>query len=303
MIQPPLASPGARLRELWADAPIVLPGAFNALSARSAWQNGARAVYLSGGAMTNCHLGAPDIALMTLDEMAGIAARACQAAPLPIICDADTGFGEAWNVRRCVIEYERAGLAGLHLEDQLSPKRCGHLDGKAVVPSEAMEEKIAAAAAAKRDPSFVLIARTDARSVEGLPSAIRRANAYVEAGADAIFPEGLLSEDEFAAFRAEVRAPLLANMTEFGKTPLISASRFGELGYQMVIFPVSAMRLMLKAIDSFYGDLLRDGTQAGWIDRMRTRAELYDLVNYSAYSEAEITWSHPQRDAGGQPSQ
>lgn len=241
--------------------------------------------------MTNCHLGAPDIGLMTLNEMAEIAARSCQAAPVPMICDADTGFGESWNVVRTVIEMERAGLAGIHLEDQVMPKRCGHLDGKALITSDAMEEKIRAAVAAKRDPSFLVIARTDARNVEGFDSAVARAKRYIEAGADVIFPEGLGSEDEFAAFRKAVESPLLANMTEFGRTPLITVEQFGQLGYQLVIFPVSAMRVMLKSIQDFYTDLLRTGTQTSWISGMRTRAELYDLIDYSDYQGAEVTWS------------
>jgi len=284
MIQPPLASPGKALREQWEKGIVVMPGAFSALSALAAYKQGAKAVYLSGGAITNNLLGVPDIALVTLNEMAGVAAQATQVAPVPMICDADTGFGEAWNVVRTVIEMERAGLAGIHLEDQVMPKRCGHLDGKDVISLEAMSSKIRAAVEAKRDPNFVIIARTDARGVEGIESATERAKAYVDAGADAIFPEGLISEQEFEAFRKAVDAPLLANMTEFGKTPLISADRFQELGYQMVIFPVTALRVMLKAIEDFYADLLETGTQAGWMDKMRTRAELYETIDYPTYS-------------------
>lgn len=291
MIQPPLESPGTLLRQQMSEGIVVMPGAFNALSALTAYKSGAKAVYLSGGAMTNCHLGAPDIGLMTLNEMAEIAARSCQAAPIPMICDADTGFGESWNVVRTVIEMERAGLAGIHLEDQVMPKRCGHLDGKALITKDAMEEKIRAAVSAKRDPSFMIIARTDARNVEGMGAAVERAKAYIQAGADAIFPEGLSTEDEFADFRSKVDVPLLANMTEFGRTPLISAQRFKELGYQMVIFPVSAMRVMLKSIQDFYSDLLSTGTQAEWIEKMRTRAELYEIIDYQDYQGAEVTWS------------
>jgi methylisocitrate lyase len=291
MIRPPLESPGTLLRLQMSEGIVVMPGAFNALSALTAYKSGAKAVYLSGGAMTNCHLGAPDIGLMTLNEMADIAARSCQAAPIPMICDADTGFGESWNVVRTIIEMERAGLAGIHLEDQVMPKRCGHLDGKALITRDAMEEKIRAAVSAKRDPNFVIIARTDARDVEGLEAAVERAKAYIQAGADAIFPEGLSTEEEFADFRSKVDVPLLANMTEFGRTPLISAKRFEELGYQMVIFPVSAMRVMLKSIQDFYSDLLSTGTQAEWIEKMRTRAELYEIIDYQDYQGAEITWS------------
>lgn len=292
MIHPPLKSPGQTLRELWKDQIVLMPGAFSPLTALVAYKQGARAVYLSGGAITNNLLGLPDIALITLEEMSGVAARTCQVTPVPILCDADTGFGEAWNVTRTVIEMERAGLAGIHLEDQLSPKRCGHLDGKEVVPLHQMVEKIKAATAAKSDPSFLIVARTDARHVEGLPAAIDRAKAYIQAGADAVFPEGLISEDEFAQFRESLPGiPLLANMTEFGKTPLIPAQRFDELGYQMVIFPVTALRVMLKHVQDFYRDLLQTGTQTGWMDRMATRQELYETIDYPQFNQTDLTWS------------
>ena len=290
MIQPPLQSPGQLLRDQMAKGIVVMPGAFSPLTALAAYKEGAKAVYLSGGAITNNLLGVPDIAMISLDEMSGVAARACQVAPVPIICDADTGFGEAWNTVRTVIEMERAGLAGIHLEDQVSPKRCGHLDGKDVISREHMEGKIRAAVAVKKDPSFMIIARTDSRGVEGLDAAIDRAKAYVQAGADAIFPEGLANEAEFAAFRKGVDAPLFANMTEFGKTPLIPAKRFEELGYQMVIFPVTALRVMLKAVEEFYEELLATGTQAGWMENMRTRQELYETIDYADYSAKEQVW-------------
>jgi len=290
MIQPPIPSPGKRLRDLMAEGIVVMPGAFSALTALAAYKQGAQAVYLSGGAITNNHLGVPDIALISLDEMSGVAARACQVAPVPILCDADTGFGEEWNVVRTVIEMERAGLAGIHLEDQVSPKRCGHLEGKEVLGAAQMAAKVKAAVSAKRDSSFVIVARTDARGVEGLEAAIDRAKRYVDAGADAIFPEGLASEAEFEEFRKGVPGPLLANMTEFGKTPLIPAAKFHELGYQMVIFPVTALRVMLKAVEEFYADLLRTGTQAGWMDRMRTRAELYETIDYTGFGAKGTEW-------------
>jgi methylisocitrate lyase len=277
---------------MWSEGIVVMPGAFSALTALSAYKQGAKAVYLSGGAITNSVVGVPDIALITLAEMSGVAARACQVAPVPILCDSDTGFGEAWNVARTVIEMERAGLAGIHLEDQVSPKRCGHLDGKEVIATSQMQSKIRAAVSAKRDGSFVIIARTDARGVEGLGAAIDRAKAYRDVGADAIFPEGLISMEEFAEFRAALPGvPLLANMTEFGKTPLISASEFESLGYQMVIFPVTALRVMLKAVEEFYRDLLETGSQAGWIDRMRTRAELYETIDYDDFTRLDQEWS------------
>ena len=267
---------------------VVMPGAFSALTALAAYKQGAKAAYLSGGAITNNLLGVPDIALISLDELAGTAARACQVAPIPIICDADTGFGEEWNVVRSVIEMERSGLAGIHLEDQVSPKRCGHLDGKEVISGKQMASKVAAAVASKRDSDFLIIARTDACAVEGLQSAIDRAKLYVDHGADAIFPEGLSSESEFEEFRKAISVPLLANMTEFGKTPLITAARFGELGYNMVIFPVTALRVMLKAVEELYAELLRTGTQASWMDKMRSRQELYETIDYPAYSAREF---------------
>lgn len=292
MLQPPIERPGQHLRDLWKDQIVVMPGAFSALTALAAFKQGAKAVYLSGGAITNNLTGLPDIALITLEEMAGTASRACQVTPVPILCDADTGFGEAWNVARTVIEMERAGLAGIHIEDQVSPKRCGHLDGKAVVPTDQMVEKIRAAVSAKKDSSFIITARTDARNVEGLPAAIDRAKAYIQAGADAIFPEGLQSEQEFEDFRKALpNTPLLANMTEFGKTPLIAAQQFNEFGYQMVIFPVTALRVMLKHVMELYHDILTTGTQANWMDKMATRAELYDVVDYNAFSKTDITWS------------
>lgn len=286
---------------------VVMPGAFSPLTALAAYKAGAKAIYLSGGAITNNLLGMPDIALLTLDEMSGVAARACQVAPVPIVCDADTGFGDVWNVTRTVIEMERAGLAGIHLEDQVSPKRCGHLEGKEVIPEREMCSKIRAAVDAKRDPSFLIIARTDARGAgegivndptwgafpnpAGFADAVQRARAYVDAGADAVFPEGLMSEEEFAAFREALPGvPLLANMTEFGKTPLISAGRFGALGYQMVIFPVTALRVMLKAVEAFYADLLATGTQASWLDRMRTRQELYATLDYPDFTAQDQAW-------------
>lgn len=291
MIHPPLENPGGQLRQMMREGIVVMPGAFSALSARAAVGQGAKAVYLSGGAITNNLLGVPDIALTTLNEMSGVAAQACQVAPVPIICDADTGFGEAWNTVRTVIEMERAGLAGIHLEDQVSPKRCGHLEGKDVISTEQMEGKLRAAHDAKRNPDFLIIARTDARNVEGLESAMERAKRYVDAGADAIFPEGLLSEAEFAQFRTAVDVPLLANMTEFGKTPLITASQFQDLGYQMVIFPVTALRVMLRAIEEFYAELLATGTQAGWMDKMRTRQQLYDTIAYAEYTAQDQRWN------------
>jgi methylisocitrate lyase len=270
---------------------VVMPGVFNAISAVSAHKAGAEALYLSGAGITNAMLGVPDIALATLSEFAQQAATVTQIAPVPVLCDADTGFGEALNVARTVIEMERAGLAGIHLEDQVNPKRCGHLDGKSCIEPEEMARKIRAAVDSKRDANFLIVARTDARGVEGLESAIERAKRYVASGADAVFPEGLTSEGEFEAFRAAIDTPLLANMTEFGKTPIIPVGRFRELGYQMVIFPMTAFRVMLKALDGTYSELLQKGTQEGLIDSMRTRKELYEVIDYADYDAKDLAWS------------
>ena len=291
MLQPPLASPGSRLKELIAKDTLIMPGVFNAISAVSAHKAGAQALYLSGAGITNATLGVPDIALATQTEFAQVAGYVTHVAPLPVISDADTGFGESLNVMRTVIEMERAGLAGIHLEDQVNPKRCGHLDGKSVISAVDMAGKIRAAADSKRDSHFWIIARTDARGVEGLEAAIERAKRYVDAGASGIFPEGLTSEEEFGAFRAAIKAPLMANMTEFGKTPIISAARFKELGYEMVIYPMTAFRVMLKAIDECYAELLRTGTQEGILPKMRTRTELYEEIEYSAYDAKDRSWA------------
>ena len=294
MLRAPLAAPGAELRRLMAEGTVVAPGVYDGLSAVSATKAGASALYLSGGALTNALLGVPDIALATLTEFAAAAARITAVAGVPVLSDADTGFGGATNTFRTVIEMERAGLAGIHLEDQLSPKRCGHLDGKSLIEASEMEAKLRAGVEARRDSSFVLCARTDARGVSGMADAIDRARRYIAAGADMIFPEGLAGEEEFAEFRAAVPdVPLLANMTEFGKTPLIPASRFAELGYALVIFPVTMMRAALRTLDDGYAELLATGTQAGLMDRLRTRKELYARIDYAAYDAHEARWAGP----------
>ena len=290
MLNPPLSSPGAKLRELMSAGTVVFPGVFSGISALSAHKAGAQGLYLSGAGLSNA-MGVPDIALATLTEFAAAAASICQVAPIPMISDADTGFGEALNVRRTVIELERAGLAGIHLEDQVNPKRCGHLDGKRVIETRDMAAKVRAAVDSKKDSSFLIIARTDARGVEGLSAAIQRAKEYEAAGADMIFPEGLESEAEFEAFRNGLGVPLLANMTEFGKTPLIPASRFEELGYSIVIFPMTAFRTMLKTLDETYTHLVGTGSQVGIIDRMRTRKELYATLDYAEYEALDASWS------------
>ena len=272
--------PGQILRDAMSRGTVVAPGAFNALVARAVARAGFEACYISGGATANV-AGYPDIGLISLSEMCGTIRQITQACGLPTIVDADTGYGEAESAARTVVDYERAGAAGLHIEDQVFPKRCGHLDGKTLVPIDHMVEKIHAAVESKLSDDFIIIARTDARSVTGMDDAIDRANAYRQAGADMIFPEGLESEDEFAAFAAGSPGLLLANMTEFGKTPDISADRFAELGYQLVIYPLSVMRLAMKQAIAGLEELKNKGTLRGVVDQMQTRAELYDLLNYT----------------------
>ena len=275
------------LRKLMEKTGVVLPGVYDAITAKAATAAGFDGLYVSGAGVTNSLTALPDIALLGLDEMARHARYICDATPLPCLCDADTGYGETHNVMRTVREFEAAGLAGLHLEDQVAPKRCGHLDGKQVISAKAMQQKIAAACEARNDPDFVIMARTDARAVEGVEKAVARAKAYVEAGADAVFPEGLESEDEFEAFREALNVPLLANMTEFGKTPLLSAERLATLRYNLIIFPMTAFRVMLKAVGDAYAEIRATGTQAGLLDRMRTRKELYELINYKGFNRLD----------------
>jgi methylisocitrate lyase len=268
---------------------VAMPGAFNALCGMAIAQAGFGACYISGAA-TSVSAGVPDIGLLGLEHFCRVIREVADASGLPVLADADTGFGEAEMARRTVIEYARAGAAGLHLEDQVFPKRCGHLEGKKLVPLDHMLEKVEWAAKAAREmrgdlEGFVVCARTDARGVEGFDAAVERARAYVSAGAEMIFPEGLGSEDEFAKFAAAMRRDgkgpyLLANMTEFGKTPMIPVQRFGEMGYSCVIFPVSLLRIALGAVSRALEVLKRDGSVAGVLDQMQTRKELYTLIGY-----------------------
>src|SRR4051812_36694099 len=273
-------STSAQLRELIRNGCVAMPGVFNASMGRLVERAGFEAVYISGAGLCNATAGVPGIWLVPLTPGAQLAGYVAHALKIPCSVDADTGFGGAENAARTVEEFERAGLAGCHIEDQDFPKRCGNLAGKSLVAIEDMNEKIAAAAAAKRDKDFLLIARTDARAVESFAKAIERANRYLAAGADAIFPEALQTEEEFRDFAKEVKAPLLANMTEFGKSPLLSLGRLGELGYRMVIFPQTAFRVSMFAAGQMLRDLKASGTQEGWLDRMQTRKELYELLGY-----------------------
>jgi methylisocitrate lyase len=277
------------LRLAWAAETLVIPGVFNPLVARMAEKMGFRAIYLSGAALSASY-GVPDIGILTQTEFADAARSLTRASSLPLLCDADTGFGEALNVERTVHLFEEAGAAGLHLEDQHFPKRCGHLSGKSLVSPEEMAAKVRAAVAARRDPDFVVIARTDARGVSGFGDAIKRALLYQEAGADAVFPEALETAEEFATFAREVPAPLLANMTEFGKGPSIEVSALAAMGYRMVIYPVTALRSALQAVEHTLADILKKGHQRDRLTHMMTRAELYDLLDYAGYEERDCAY-------------
>ena len=278
-------SKSKRLRELIAQSCILLPGVPNAAMARQVERAGFDAVYMSGAGMANATAGVPDIGLLTMTEVVRLAGYVANAVNIPAIVDADTGFGGAENVARTIRELEAAGLAGCHIEDQEFPKRCGHLSGKSLVDVDGMIGRIKAAAAARRDKHFLIIARTDSRAVEDFKGAVKRAQKYIEAGADAIFPEALQSAEEFREFAKEVKAPLLANMTEFGKSPLLSFRELADFGYRMVIFPQSAFRVAIKASEEFLRALKKAGTQSGWLDKMQTRKELYELLEYDPAAE------------------
>ena len=269
-----------RLRELIRNGTVAMPGAFNGMSARLVEQAGFDAVYISGAGLANATAGVPDIGILSLEEVTRLGGYIAQAVEIPAVIDADTGFGGPSNVARTVREFERVGLAGMHLEDQEFPKRCGHLSGKAVVPLSEMVEKIRAAVAARTDRDFLILARTDSRAVEGFDGAVLRAQTYLEAGADGIFPEALESPDEFARFAKEVNAPLLANMTEFGKGQLLNVTQLADMGYRMVIFPQTVFRVANRAMAECLRDLKAKGTQTNWLDRMQTRSELYEILGY-----------------------
>lgn len=282
-------SPGKALR-VAADASFLrIPGAPNALAGRMIERLGFDAIYLSGAAFSAGVLALPDVGLFTLTELAQQTAYLTRRVSLPVVVDADTGFGEALSVERTVIELEAAGAAAIQLEDQQLPKRCGHLAGKSLVSAEAMCAKIAAAAAAKNDDDFVIIARTDARGVTDFDDAVRRANMYLDAGADWIFPEALLSRDEFQRFADAVDAPLIANMTEYGKSPLLPVDELEAAGFAGVLYPVTALRLAMKAIETGLSLLARDGIQTELIDLevMQTREELYELLDYNDFEERD----------------
>ncbi len=261
---------------------LSVPGVYNPFSALLAGRKGFKAVYLSGGGLT-ASMGLPDLGVITLTELAGMVRSIHEIIDIPIIVDADTGFGETLSVYRTVKLLEEAGASAIQIEDQVSPKRCGHLNGKEVVSKDNMVEKIRAASAARKDS--LIIARTDARAVTGMDDALERAKTYVKEGADIVFPEALTDREEFRYFAENTDFPLLANMTEFGKTPFIKASEFQEMGYRFVIFPVTLFRIAAKAMDDALEALKVQGTQEGIINNMMTRKEQYEVINYDFYQD------------------
>jgi methylisocitrate lyase len=262
---------------------IRMPGAFNPLSAMLIQDKGFEGVYISG-AVLSADLGLPDIGLTTLTEVAHRGSQIARVTDLPTLIDADTGFGEPMNVARTVQVLEDAGVSGMHLEDQVNPKRCGHLDGKEVVDETTALQRIRAAVEGRRDPDFLIMARTDIRGVDGLAAAVDRAKALVDAGADAIFPEAMESLEEFAAIRAAVDVPILANMTEFGKSELFTHTQLADVGVNIVIHPVSLLRLAMGAAERGLDALLTEGSLVSRVPEMQTRARLYELIDYEGYS-------------------
>lgn len=277
-------SAGGRLRSaLTVESPLQVAGTINAYSALLAERAGFRAIYLSGAGVANASFGLPDLGLTTLTDVVEDARRITSVTELPLLVDADTGFGPAHMIARTVRELTRAGAAGMHLEDQVQAKRCGHRPGKELVPPGEMVDRITAAVDARTDEAFVIMARTDARAPEGLEAAIARAVAYEEAGADMIFAEALHSLDEYAAFTSALEAPVLANITEFGQTPLFTVDELARVGVKVVLYPLSAFRAMSAAAARVYGTIRRDGTQAAVVPDMQSRRELYDVLGYDEY--------------------
>ncbi len=264
---------------------LLAPGVFSPIVAMLAEKSGFDLLYFSGGGFSNLQ-GMPDLGVTTLSEVSEATRRITAVTKLPLIVDADTGFGEAVNVMRTVREMRSAGAAAIHIEDQVMPKRCGHLEGKEVVETDEMVKKLVSAKESAAE-ELLLIARTDARAVEGLDSAIERARVYAKAGADVLFPEALENRAEFEEFRRKARVPLLANMTEFGKTPYLSVSDFHEMGYRIVIFPMTLFRTMLRTVKDALAELKRTGTQKGLLSKMMTREQIYDLIDYHRYEDVD----------------
>ena len=277
-------SPGRRLRDaVEAERPLQVAGTINAYSALLAGKSGFRAIYLSGAGVANASFGLPDLGITSLNDVCEDARRICGATEIPLLVDADTGFGAAFSIARTTRELSRAGAAGMHLEDQVQAKRCGHRPGKELVPASEMADRIRAAVDARSDGGFVVMARTDAHAVEGQRAAIDRAAAYVEAGADMIFAEALTSLDEFREITRALGVPVLANITEFGRTPLFTTAELGEAGVRLVLYPLSAFRAMSRVSLAVYGAIRKDHTQRAVLDRMQTREELYEVLGYHEY--------------------
>ena len=291
----PTGTPGARFRAQLARPGIMqIPGAYNGMAALLAKQAGFESLYLSGAAMT-ASMGLPDLGIITVDEVCFFIRQVTRASGLPVLVDGDTGYGEALNVMHMVRAFEDAGAAAVHIEDQLLPKKCGHLNDKKIADAHDMAAKVAAARKARRD--IYIIARTDAAASEGMDGAVARAKLYMEAGADAIFPEALNTADMFREFASKVDAPLLANMTEFGRTPFYTAQEFEDMGYKMVIWPVTSMRVAAKAQEELFTAMKRDGGAHNMVDRMQTRVELYKAIGYHDYEALDqsiITTIIPQ---------
>ncbi len=280
----PIASPGARFRAaIKAEQPLQIVGVINAYAALLAARAGFRALYLSGAGVANASFGLPDIGITTLNDVCEDVRRITGACDLPLLVDADTGFGQAFSIQRTVRELSRAGAAGMHLEDQVAVKRCGHRPGKVLVDLAEMNDRIRAAVDGRRDEGFVIMARTDANAVEGQQAALDRAAAYVEAGADMIFAEALTSLEEYRQFTAAISVPVLANITEFGKTPLFAVDELAGVGVAMVLYPLSAFRAMSRTAEQVYEAIRCRGTQESVLDRMQTRAELYEVLGYLEY--------------------
>lgn len=279
-------SAGARFRAaLTAESPLQIAGTINAYTALLAERAGFKAIYLSGAGVANASYGLPDLAMTTLNDVCEDIRRIASATDVPLLVDADTGWGGAFMIARTVREMTWAGAAGCHLEDQVAIKRCGHRPGKALVSSEEMADRLKAAVDARIDESFVVMARTDAHAVEGQQAAIDRAGAYVEAGADMIFAEALTTLDEYEQFTKHIKVPVLANLTEFGKTPLFRTDELAKVGVAMTLYPLSAFRAMSAAALNVYQTIRKDGTQESVVDSMQTRMELYDVLGYQAYED------------------
>jgi methylisocitrate lyase len=285
-------SAGKALREAVGKSTILIPGAFNALTARMIERAGFSAMYLSGAAFSAGAFALPDIGLFTLTELVEQTVRLVRASKIPLVVDADTGFGEAVNVERTVTELVAAGAAAIQLEDQRLPKRCGHLSGKSLVEADEMCAKVRAAVAARGQNDTVILARTDARGVEGFDQAVDRAQRYLDAGADWIFPEALADRNEFEQFAKRVKAPLVANMTEFGKSDLLPLTEFEQLGYAGVLLPVTLLRVAMKAVEESLSAIVKDGTQQSLLPRMQSRQELYELLDYTGYEARDRAYFH-----------